>query len=229
MGQGTSKECGGGTLYGAYAPPLQGIPLPKPLDPVEKRYCVTCPPDKKGGDTMIVDIKGREQTILIPKYVVKKIYSDNNGAKIPTKPGDKFSWTNSEWKNVIASTLPSLPGGTTIEAKPMIWASASKTYVRNSNINEGKQVGPMLQVAQQQLLIQAFNVGCNAVSGIKQVPVVYVGSTTKSKSRSKSSPVQSAVCCCCCCCCCFYVIVFYIYTKLRILMNQIAQSQYLLT
>ena len=157
---------GSGTLHGAYAPPLPGISYPTPLDPAEKKYLITCPQDKKGGDTMIVSVKGQERNIIIPKQVNSTL-EEYAGTKRAIRPGDKFHWTDEDWKRVIASTLPTLPGATIIEAKPMIWASASEAFSKRNQISMGTAVGPMLQRTQQELLKRTVQVGCNAVLGVK--------------------------------------------------------------
>ena len=105
MGIGSSKQSAGGTLKGAYAPPLPGMAIPK-IPSEDTKYAITCPHDKKGGDTMTVMLKGNKKTLTIPK-----LHVINNVSHV-TRPGDKFFWTDYAWKKVIASTLPALPGGT---------------------------------------------------------------------------------------------------------------------
>ena len=164
MGIGSSKQSAGGTLKGAYAPPLPGMAIPN-IPREDKKYAITCPQDKKGGDTMTVMLKGNKKTLTIPK-----LHVTNNVSHV-TRPGDKFFWTDYAWKKVIASTLPALPGATTIEAKPMIWASSSKTGKTLNNFDTlstmGTKVGPLLQECQEELLKQALSHGCNAVLSIK--------------------------------------------------------------
>lgn len=164
MGIGSSKQSAGGTLKGAYAPPLPGMAIPK-IPREDKKYAITCPQDKKGGDTMTVMLKGNKKTLTIPK-----LHVTNNVSHV-TRPGDKFFWTDYAWKKVIASTLPALPGATTVEAKPMIWASSSKTGKTLNNFDTlstmGTKVGPLLQECQEELLKQALSHGCNAVLSIK--------------------------------------------------------------
>lgn len=79
MGLSASKFSDGGTLRGAFAPPLPGIVLPERLDPVAKTYSVTVPDDKGPGDKMTFVIKGHEVSITIP-IIVKS--SDGSVRKI---------------------------------------------------------------------------------------------------------------------------------------------------
>jgi len=157
----------GGALKGAYAPPLPGIALPPKMDPTVRTYMATVPKNKRGGDKMLLDLNGNQISITIP-YKIRT----GDGAVRPTKPGDKFKF---EWGNrekVIASTLPTLPGTTVVEAKPMIFANISDAfYSRHMNdqteqTGMSKKVGNLLQEAQTQLLQQAVEAGCNAVLGI---------------------------------------------------------------
>jgi hypothetical protein len=124
MGLSSSKSAEGGTLKGAYAPPLPGIVLPDRLDPEVKTYKIVVPEDKGAGDKMTVAIKGREITVTIPKNYV----SGDGGQSRKIQPGDKFSFQWGDRDRVIASTLPSLPGAIIVEAKPILWASVSFAF-----------------------------------------------------------------------------------------------------
>lgn len=167
MGLSASKFSDGGTLRGAFAPPLPGIVLPERLDPVAKTYSVTVPDDKGPGDKMTFVIKGHEVSITIP-IVVKSSY----GSVRKIRSGDKFSFVWGDRDRVIASTLPSLPGAVVVEAKPILWANVSHAF-RQLNWNDqkeqtsmSKQVGTLMQEAQTMLLQKAVECGCNAVLSI---------------------------------------------------------------
>ena len=125
MGTGSSKFADGGTLRGAYAPPLPNVIQPEKLDPEIKKYRLTVPHDKGPGDRMIVMIKGREVSVRIPQNFVT-----NDGGSRKIKPGDKFIYESGDRDLVIASTLPSLPGATVVEAKPILYATASLAFFR---------------------------------------------------------------------------------------------------
>lgn len=168
MGISSSKFSSTGTLKGAYAPPLRGVVLPPKMDPAVKKYSATVPSDKKGGDKMVLNLKGVEVSVTIPqKYKIP-----NGGGVRAIKPGDKFYFEWGHRERVIASTLPSLPGTTVVEAKPMIFANVSDAFFsrqyndQREQTNMSKQVGNLMQEAQTMLLQQAVEQGCNAVLSI---------------------------------------------------------------
>ena len=132
MGLGQSKYSSGGTLRGAFAPPLPGVILPEKLDPEVKTYKITCPQDKAGGDKMVVAIKGTEVSVRIPLK-----HTTGDGSVRNTKPGDKFNFTWGDRDRIIASTLPNLPGAIIVEAKPILWANASLSFFQ-INYNDRK-------------------------------------------------------------------------------------------
>lgn len=159
MGLGNSKLVEGGCLTGAYAPPLPGIRLPEPKDPAVKKYSATCPPDKKGGDKMVLNLNGENITITIPLK-----FRTPDGGQRNMRPGDKFKFEFGHYQKVIASTLPSVPGCMIVEAKPIIYATVADSYYMS---DRGKPTAN-LQEAQQKLLQQAVELGCNAVLSINQ-------------------------------------------------------------
>ena len=129
MGVSSSKHHSSGTLKGAYAPPLPNVVQPPKLNPTMKQYKLTVPPDKGPGDTMTVEIHGRLVTVTIPPTVRMA-----DGTVCKTKPGHKFTFEYGDRERVVASTLPTLPGTTVVEAKPIVWANASYAfYKRNYN------------------------------------------------------------------------------------------------
>lgn len=169
MGTSGSKYASGGALKGAYAPPLPGVALPPKMDPTVRKYMATVPKDKQGGDKMLLELNGLQISITIPLK-----YKNSEGSVRPIRPGDKFQFEWGHRERVIASTLPSLPGTTVVEAKPMIFANISDAFFsrrfndQKEQTNMSKRVGVLLQEAQTQLLQQAVEAGCNAVLGIQQ-------------------------------------------------------------
>lgn len=104
------------------------------------------------------------------------IDGQNTGMVVPPRmfPGMKFEYKiEGEWRKVIGSTLHAVPGTTIVESKPIIWASSSYAYYHSRHndqkeqITLGKNVGAMLERAQQALLERALAEECNAVLGIK--------------------------------------------------------------
>ena len=183
MGLSASKNAYAGNLKGAYAPPLQGVRLPPPMDPTIREYMATVPNDKKAGDKMTLALNGNEITVTIPQ-----MYKSSQGGTRPIKPGDKFKFKYGNRERVIASTLPSLPGTTVVEAKPMIFANVSHAFFAYSMFNDQKEqttmsleVGGLLQEAQTALLQKAVELGCNAVLGIN------MNTTTDSSGESGNS------------------------------------------
>lgn len=165
MGSAYSKYSSGGKLKGAYAPPLPGVVLPPKLDPTVHYYTATVPAGKKGGDSMVATLEGQEISVTIPR----EIRVPKEGTRAP-KPGDKFRFKWGFRDNVIASTLPSLPGTTVVEAKPMIFSNVSESFANGSRSESqtsmSHKVASLMQEAQTQLLQQAVEQGCNAVLSI---------------------------------------------------------------
>jgi uncharacterized protein YbjQ (UPF0145 family) len=167
MGISSSKFASGGALKGAYAPPLAGITLPPKMDSEVREYMATVPAGKKGGDKIVLVLNGNDIPITIP---LRKVTQDGGSRMI--QPGDKFKFKYGNRERVIASTLPSLPGTTVVEAKPMIFSNVSHAFFsrkfndQKEQSNMSKKVGGLLQEAQTQLLQQACEMGCNAVLGI---------------------------------------------------------------
>ena len=167
MGISSSKFSSAGELKGAFAPPLPDVVQPAKLGPEVKKYKLTVPSDKGPGDKMIVSVKGHEVSVRIPAT-----FTTEDGSVRRIRPGDKFTFEWGERERVIASTLPSLPGATIVEAKPIIWANASHAFY-SSQYNDQKEqtnmsatVGGLMQEAQTLLLQKAVEAGCNAVLSI---------------------------------------------------------------
>ncbi|CAB9518318.1 expressed unknown protein [Seminavis robusta] len=158
MGTATSKLVESGVLQGAYAPPVEGLAVPAPLEG-GKECEVVIPKDKKKGDTFLYDVgKGRMETLTVPKG---------------KKPGDTIMHrTMGEIEKVIASTLHAIPGFIVIQSKPVIWSTASKAFFKASwndqkeNLSMAKAIGKLMQEAQESMLSKAIDLGCNAVLGM---------------------------------------------------------------
>lgn len=166
MGISSSKFQSSGALKGAKAPTLPGVVLPPKVDASMKRYCGTVPKDKGGGDTMTFQVHGHKIKVTIPH-----MYRTPDGMR-KIRPGDKFHF---EWglrESVMASTLPTLPGTTVVEAKPMVFANVSHAFYSRQFNDQKEQtkmsqiIGGMMQDAQSMLLQQAAEQGCNAVLSI---------------------------------------------------------------
>jgi uncharacterized protein YbjQ (UPF0145 family) len=165
MGTGSSRHEESGSLQGAYAPPLPGLTIPEP--PLgAKKFKLKIPEGKKTGDAIVVNVDGKTVRVFVPS-------GTNPVTGRNYKPGDYITWSRpGETEKVIASTLPTVPGMEIVQAKPIIWATASHAYFR-SNWNDqseqtsmAKGVGDLLQRAQEALLKKCIDVGCNAVLGM---------------------------------------------------------------
>ena len=167
MGIGPSSYQSSGELRGAYAPPLPNVVQPPKLDPTVKKYKLTVPHDKGAGDTMVVEINGGLVGVTIPQSV-----RDPDGSVRRIRHGDKFTFEYSDRERVVASTLPTLPGTTIVEAKPIVWANASYAFRKNQfndqheQTSMSKKVGEIMQEAQMLLLQKTVEAGCNAVLSI---------------------------------------------------------------
>jgi hypothetical protein len=179
MGSGSSKhqECGG--LPGAYATALKGIDIPKPLKGA-KKFLVNVPDGKKSGDEMVVAIDDYPVTIRIPKEKTPgHLY----------RTGDNFNYKRpAETNKVIASTLQTIPGMEVVQAKPIIWSTASHAFFKlrlndqENQIHMTKKAGPLLAEAQEALLESTIAMGCNACLGItSNVAIDSSGDRGKSK------------------------------------------------
>jgi hypothetical protein len=161
MGNFDSKHgtsCDSGTLLGASP---SGVSKPPPLRGFEK-FMIKIPADKKSGDKLKINIRGRFVDITIPRGVVdNRLLRGGDQFEVST-PGDR--------NKVIASTLHTLPGLTIVECKPMIFASvtSSFTYIMQYThaADVGKSVTALLQQCQAELLERTMAVGCNAVLGV---------------------------------------------------------------
>jgi len=95
------NESLGGTLEGAYAPPIEGVSLPEMTLKPSKVYNVK-PPNEKGrstpGTQFVRTISGEKVTITVPEGFDK------------TKAG-QFKYTHvGDVDKIIATTLPMVPG-----------------------------------------------------------------------------------------------------------------------
>ena len=106
--------------------------------------------------TMTVMLRGQTKEVKIPAGVT---------------PGTLFKYTvQAEIDKVYASTLPTIPGLTVLQSKPIVWGSVSYTFYSGENAGGqqkmGEVVGTLMQKAQSEILEQAINRGCNAVLGM---------------------------------------------------------------
>mmetsp|Transcript_9800 Transcript_9800/g.22583 ORF Transcript_9800/g.22583 Transcript_9800/m.22583 type:complete len:206 (-) Transcript_9800:118-735(-) len=155
MGVNSSKFSEGGTLTGAYAPPIPGIDIPK-VPEAERKFTVKIPPGMGPGNVFTVTILNVPRKLTVPP-------GHYGGSRMTvTVKGDV--------QKVIASTLPQLPGMEIVQAKPIVFGSVSYSYQAGSGIqgqqSMGQKVGELMQEAQSKILNEALNVGCNAVLGM---------------------------------------------------------------
>lgn len=149
MGAQASTIRTGGTLDGAYPPPLTtNLPVPDSTVSVS----VTIPPNKLPGHSFLVTYKGQEHVIRV---------------KHPMKPGQTINIKLNDTTKIYASTLHSLPGMEIVQARPLVYGSVSHAFTSSGNgygqQDMGNKVGSLMQKAQHQILMQAAEVGCNAV------------------------------------------------------------------
>lgn len=151
MGLSESKETAGGTLVGAYGPPLDGISTPEPPKGARKFY-VRVPEDAKPGESFIIEIEGENFRVHPPSGVT-------GGMKFPYKHP-------AEIHKVFASTLNNVPGMLIVQSKPIIWSSVSHNVSGSGAKRMTHLTQTCLQDAQAELLRQAIATGCNACLGI---------------------------------------------------------------
>jgi hypothetical protein len=142
------------SLPGADAPTPSDASLPPKLRSETKKYTVTVPFDKGGGDSMLVSLDGELTYITIP------VYKQDGVTRF--KAGDSFIFVvEPDTDKVIASTLPSIPGMQIVNSKAMILSIA-----KSDNYGHPDNVAALLKKAQIQLLEKTIQVGCNAALGI---------------------------------------------------------------
>jgi len=145
----TRANVKGGTLIGAYPPPIEGANLP-PLPKDSRVFYVRVPQDAKEGESFVVDIDGESFRVHPPKGV---------------RPGGKFRYTHpAEIHRVYASTLDSVPGMVVVQTKPIVWGSRAFPCYSISGVATSS--ADILQEAQAELLRQTVKAGCNACLGI---------------------------------------------------------------
>lgn len=148
MGNATSK-LKGGTLTGAYPPPIDGATLP-PIPKDSRNFVVRVPEDAVKGESFVVDIEGESFRVHPPKGV---------------KPGGKFRYKHpAEVHKVYATTLDSVPGMVVVQSKPIVWGS--RAFPCSSIRGVASSSADILQDAQAELLRQTIRAGCNACLGI---------------------------------------------------------------
>lgn len=132
------------------APILEGV---TPLPSLKKKFKITVPANKKGGDTTFFAVQGERVTVRIPRNC---------------NAGDKFTYIHSQKRKVYSSTLPTIPGMEIVQSKPVIWATASHAFcsaIFNDTKEQNKMakgIGSLLMNAQNQLLEKTIEVDCNA-------------------------------------------------------------------
>ena len=159
MGAENSKIVSGGSLEGAYPPPVANVPEANLPSNATKTFKATVSKAKKrpttGAETMQVMVKGKQMTIRIPAGL---------------RAGDTFNFpvTAPETDKVYASTLPALPGMEVVAAKPIIYATVSVSFWASSMNQQsmGGKIASMMQEAQTKMLQTAIDERCNAVLGM---------------------------------------------------------------
>lgn len=158
MGGQESKIASGGSLQGAVGPaavPEQNLP------PIVKTssYSVRVPERVKrpsdGNATMVCLFNGERHRINIPRGL---------------RAGDSFKFTRSRVRSdeVFTSTLPSVPGLDVLQSKPIVWGSVSYSFGGGSMDQQsmGSMVGKLLRDAQEEIIEQVVQHGCNACLGM---------------------------------------------------------------
>jgi len=136
MGNATSK-LKGGTLTGAYPPPIDGATLP-PIPKDSRNFVVRVPEDAVKGESFVVDIEGESFRVHPPKGV---------------KPGGKFRYKHpAEIHKVYATTLDLVPGMVVVQSKPIVWGS--RAFPCSSIYGVASSSADILQDAQAELLRQ---------------------------------------------------------------------------
>jgi len=176
MGGVSGKASYSDSLAGASTPPLAGVKLPN-IGRKEKRYNVTVPKFKSGGQECSVTVAGQSFTVKIPPG---------------KKQNDSFEISVPDITNIYASTVHTLPGMVVLMAKPIIFTVVAEAfYVDGDNSSSvdlnglAKKLGKLIQQAQSKILQKAATCGCNAVLGI---------SYTVSNDSSGESGLQKVIC-----------------------------------
>jgi len=172
MGGVSGKASYSDSLAGASTPPLAGVKLPN-IGRKEKRYNVTVPKFKSGGQECSVTVAGQSFTVKIPPG---------------KKENDSFTISVNDITRIYASSLPTLPGMVVLMAKPIIFGSVAEAYSTTSAsdfVPLPRRIGQLIQEAQSKILQKAVAYGCNAVLGI---------SFTVSNDSSGDCGLQKIVC-----------------------------------
>lgn len=143
-----------GSLPGGIGPELPEVANAPKVTLTRQSIPVTVPRGLKGGKTMEVTMpNGSHQQVTIPKRL---------------RPGDVFEHTlPHDTSKVIASTLQSVPGMDTVQAKQVVYSSACVTVLGSYNgVEVEKVIQGLMEKAHTTVLLQAASAGCNAVLGM---------------------------------------------------------------
>lgn len=151
MGKTHSKITAGGSLPSATPKNMSAESFSMISASTHKTFRAVVPKkrsDRKGGK-MIVTIMGERTSVAIPQGL---------------KPGESFEFQREvpNIDQVMASTLPTLPGMEVVVAKPIVWGTVSIAFVDYEPQSAAKQVGYLMQQAQIEILKQTASSGCNA-------------------------------------------------------------------
>lgn len=164
MGTGSSKDKFVGTLNGAHVLPSSTKQYSPPPLAAPKTTTVVVPKGKKSGETMTIEVQGKQyRDVEIPR--------GENGS---IKAGATFQhrYDPGDVHRVIATSLHSVAGAEIVEQRPILYCNISRAYFnvkwndQKESSKMARQVGPLMQEAQDELLAQTIEVGCNALLGI---------------------------------------------------------------
>ena len=161
MGIASSKVIFTGILKGAYPVTKYegsfGLVGPKEVS-------VTIPHGKKSGDTMTVDVHGKEYEVEIPH--------NDDGEKLRAGDCFQYKYFKGDTHRVIASTMSTVAGTKVVRQKQVIYAHVSKAFIKvkwndqKEQIGMARKVPSLVKEAQEELLGKAIEMECNAVLGI---------------------------------------------------------------
>jgi hypothetical protein len=151
----------GGTLEGAYAPPLAGVEIPQfDLKP-SKVYHVKPPSSLKKctpGTQFLKKVDGDIAVITIPEGFD------------PIK-ATRFKYTHlGDVDKIIATTLPMVPGYDVVHSKPIVFGCETLIFEDKGYSGKptlAKTIAKLTQDAQNQVNSLAIEHGCNAVLSVQ--------------------------------------------------------------
>jgi hypothetical protein len=155
----TSTAVSHGSLKGANLPPVCTTDTTAATAGLQRSVQVKLSPGQRAGSVVRLNVAGRTHSVEVPANM--------------TTAGGKMWFTIPDPTKVYASTLPAIPGMAIVLTKPIAFGSVSFSYTSppstaaaGTQQQPGEHVGRLMQEAQEQVLLQAAGMDCNAVLGM---------------------------------------------------------------